>query len=51
MATTKKRLTISLSDSVLSDLEKLAKEKGLSKSGVITLFIEKYKAEKGQIMA
>ncbi|EKZ0103008.1 CopG family transcriptional regulator [Enterococcus gilvus] len=42
----KKRLTISLSPSVLEDLEKLAKEKGLSKSAMITLILEEYK--KGQ---
>lgn len=42
----KKRLTISLSPSVLTDLEKFAKEKGLSKSAMITLILEEYK--KGQ---
>lgn len=42
----KKRLTISLSPSVLETLEKLAKEKGLSKSAMITVALEEYK--KGQ---
>jgi len=42
----KKRLTISLSPSVLEDLEKISKEKGLSKSAMITLILEEYK--KGQ---
>lgn len=42
----KKRLTISLSPSVLKNLEELAKEKGLSKSAMVTLILEEYK--KGQ---
>ncbi|MDO0921121.1 CopG family transcriptional regulator, partial [Enterococcus sp. B1E2] len=33
----KKRLTITLAESVLDDLEKMAKEKGLSKSALITI--------------
>lgn len=41
----KKRLGITLSPKVLQDLESLAKEKGLSKSAVITLAVEKYKKE------
>ncbi|EAE2802140.1 TPA: CopG family transcriptional regulator [Listeria monocytogenes] len=42
----KKRLTITLAESVLDDLEKMAKEKGLSKSALITIALGKYK--KGQ---
>lgn len=43
----KKRLTITLSDSVLENLEKMAKELGLSKSGMISVALENYK--KGQV--
>lgn len=46
MATTKKRLTITLSDSVYENLEVVAKEMGLSKSALITVALENYK--KGQ---
>ncbi|GGE57249.1 hypothetical protein GCM10011391_40170 [Pullulanibacillus camelliae] len=46
MSTNKKRLTITLAESVLIDLEKMAKDKGLSKSAVITIALEEYK--KGQ---
>ena len=42
----KKRLTITLSDSVLENLEKMAKELGLSKSAMISVALENYK--KGQ---
>ncbi|EKZ7062232.1 TPA: ribbon-helix-helix protein, CopG family [Listeria monocytogenes] len=42
----KKRLTITLAESVLDDLEKMAKEKGLSKSVLITIALGEYK--KGQ---
>ncbi|MGN2104369.1 CopG family transcriptional regulator, partial [Yersinia enterocolitica] len=42
----KKRLTITLAESVLDDLEKMAKEKGLSKSALITIALGEYK--KGQ---
>ena len=42
----KKRLTITLSDSVLENLEKMAKEMGLSKSAMISVALENYK--KGQ---
>lgn len=42
----KKRLTITLAESVLIDLEKKAQKKGLSKSAIITLALEKY--EKGE---
>ncbi|EAG8774275.1 TPA: ribbon-helix-helix protein, CopG family [Listeria monocytogenes] len=42
----KKRLTITLAESVLDDLEKMAKEKGLSKSALITITLGEYK--KGQ---
>lgn len=38
----KKRITISLSDKVLENLEKLSKDKGLSKSAMITLAIDEY---------
>ena len=43
----KKRLTITLSDSVLENLEKMAKEMGLSKSAMISVALENYK--KGQV--
>lgn len=46
MSTNKKRLTITLAESVLIDLEKMSKDKGLSKSAVITIALEEYK--KGQ---
>ena len=39
----KKRLTITLAESVLDDLEKMAKEKGLSKSALITIALGEYK--------
>ena len=42
-----KRLTITLSDSVLENLEKMAKEMGLSKSAMISVALENYK--KGQV--
>lgn len=46
MSEEKKRLTITISENIYSDLEKLAKEKGLSKSAMITVAIQEYK--KGQ---
>ena len=39
----KKRLTITLSSQVLEYLSETAKNKGLSKSALITVAIEKYK--------
>lgn len=42
----KKRLGITISPKVLEELETMAREKGLSKSAVITLALEEYK--KGQ---
>ena len=42
-----KRLTITLSDSVFKNLEDMAKELGLSKSGMISVALENYK--KGQV--
>lgn len=42
----KKRLTISLSENVLKELEELAKDRGMTKSVIITLALEEYK--KGQ---
>lgn len=44
--TKKKRLTITMSQNIYKDLERIAKEKGLSKSALITLAIQKF--EKGQ---
>ncbi|MCM3073734.1 MULTISPECIES: CopG family transcriptional regulator [Staphylococcus] len=41
--TEKRRFTISLSDSFYEYLENLCKEKGLSKSAMITLILEEYK--------
>ena len=42
----KKRLTITISPNIYEELEKLAKEKGLSKSAMLTIAFEEYK--KGQ---
>ena len=42
----KKRLTITISPNIYEELEKLAKEKGLSKSAILTIAFENYK--KGQ---
>lgn len=39
----KKRLTVTLSENVLSYLEEVAKAKGLSKSALITVALEEYK--------
>jgi len=39
----KKRFTIGMSETVYEDLEKFCKEKGLSKSAMITLMIDEYK--------
>ncbi|HDB3173252.1 CopG family transcriptional regulator [Mammaliicoccus lentus] len=39
----KKRFTITLSDSFYEYLEKLCREKGLSKSAMITLILDEYK--------
>jgi len=49
MSEAKKRLTITMSQNIYKDLERLAKEKGLSKSALITIAIQNY--EKGQINA
>lgn len=49
MSEAKKRLTITMSQNIYKDLERLAKEKGLSKSALITIAIQNYK--KGQINA
>lgn len=42
----KKRFTISMSDSFYEYLEELCKEKGLSKSAMLTMVLDEYK--KGQ---
>lgn len=39
----KKRLTVTLSENVLSYLAEIAKDKGLSKSALITVALEEYK--------
>lgn len=39
----KKRLTITLSKNVLNYLSEIAKDKGLSKSALITVALEEYK--------
>lgn len=39
MAEVKKRLTISLAKNVFEDLEKMAKDKGLSKSALLTVAV------------
>ncbi|GAA3720317.1 ribbon-helix-helix domain-containing protein [Salinicoccus jeotgali] len=46
MGTEKKRLMISLTEEQNNELEKLAKEKGFSKSAIIVIALEEYK--KGQ---
>lgn len=40
MATQKKRVALSLADEVAKQLEEIAKEKGLSKSALVTVWIE-----------
>lgn len=40
---TKERITISLTPQALKELEELAKERGMTKSVVITLALEEYK--------
>ena len=42
MATNKKRITVSLTEDQYSPLEKLAKEKGFSKSAILALALEDY---------
>ncbi len=44
----KKRFTITMSESVYAYLEELCKEKGLSKSAMLTVTLEEYKKTKGQ---
>ena len=39
----KKRLTITLSDTVLDNLEEMAKQMGLSKSAMISVSLENFK--------
>ncbi len=46
-ATAKKRINISLSDNVFYNLEKLSKEKGLTKSGLLTVLITNEVERKG----
>ncbi|GGB13386.1 ribbon-helix-helix protein, CopG family [Macrococcus hajekii] len=46
MATEKKRIMISLTEEQNNELEKMAKERGFSKSAIIALALEEYK--KGQ---
>ncbi|HGQ1239686.1 TPA: CopG family transcriptional regulator [Streptococcus pneumoniae] len=41
MATQKKRVALSLADEVAKQLEEIAKEKGLSKSALVTVWIQK----------
>ena len=45
----KKRLTITLSDSVLENLEKMAKEMGLSKSAMISVALRKLQERSSKI--
>lgn len=47
MSTEKKRLTISLSQDVYSDLESISKKLGLNKSAMITTLILQNKEKKG----
>ena len=44
----KKRITISLSDKILVNLEKMSKDKGLSKSAMITLALEEYSRKESE---
>lgn len=37
--TEKKRITVSFTDAISNDLERLVKERGLSKSGLLTVLI------------
>ena len=46
MSHSKKRLTITVSHNIHDELEKMAKQKGLSKSALLTIAFEEYK--KGQ---
>lgn len=46
--TNKKRLTISLADTIFEKLEKAAAEKGLSKSAMITFLIEGFQNNKNK---
>ena len=46
MATQKKRVALSLADEVAKQLEEIAKEKGLSKSALVTVWIEQNQKEK-----
>lgn len=45
--TDKKRVTVSFALKVAEDLEKLAKENGLSKSGLLTVLIKNETERKG----
>ena len=40
MATQKKRVALSLADEIAKQLDEIAKEKGLSKSALVTVWIE-----------
>jgi len=42
MENKKRKLTISIAENIYKDLEKIAREKGLSKSAVITVALENY---------
>lgn len=44
----KKRITISLTNQSIKDLEDLAKEKGFTKSDIIALALEEYKKGQGK---
>ncbi|CIT26052.1 MULTISPECIES: CopG family transcriptional regulator [Bacilli] len=42
MATTKKRIQVTFTDEQLEMLEKMAKEKGFTKSAILALALEEY---------
>lgn len=48
MATTKKRLTITMSDLIYKRLSDVSKEKGLSKSALITVALDKFLKNDGK---
>lgn len=48
MTTTKKRLTITMSDLVYKRLSDMSKEKGLSKSALITVALDEFLKNSGK---
>lgn len=48
MATTKKRLTITMADSIYKRLSDVSKEKGLSKSALLTVALDEFLKNHGK---